>query len=123
MRDSVPSTRYSNVCNVLRQWNISLIPTYRVYRLYNDSEIIVLTRWGSLRLAPIIPYGTRLEAYHVRSFSACMLCIQRVTVRVAPRGVKYRSVCRRRRMERAVQVAFYGAEVKSKVEKTVCTSM
>ena len=35
MRDSVPSTRYSSVCNVLRQWNISLIPTYRVYRLYD----------------------------------------------------------------------------------------
>ena len=33
MRDSVPSTRYSSVCNVLRQWNIPLIPTYRVYRL------------------------------------------------------------------------------------------
>ena len=30
MRDSVPSTRYSSVCNVLRLWNISLIPTYRV---------------------------------------------------------------------------------------------
>ena len=39
MRDSVPSTRYSSVCNVLRQWNILLIPTYRVYRLYdNDSK-------------------------------------------------------------------------------------
>ena len=27
MRDSVPSASYSSVCNVLRQWNISLIPT------------------------------------------------------------------------------------------------
>ena len=35
MRDSVPSVRYSSVCNVLRQWSISLIPTYRVYRLYD----------------------------------------------------------------------------------------
>ena len=35
MRDSVPSPRYSSVCNVLRQWKTSLIPTYRVYRLYN----------------------------------------------------------------------------------------
>ena len=35
MRDSVPSARYSSVCNVLRQWNILLIPTYRVYRLYD----------------------------------------------------------------------------------------
>ena len=30
MRDSVPSASYSSVCNVLRQWNIPLIPTYRV---------------------------------------------------------------------------------------------
>ena len=33
MRDSVPSARYSSGCNVLRLWSISLIPTYRVYRL------------------------------------------------------------------------------------------
>ena len=31
MRDSVPSSSYSSICNVLRQWSISLIPTYRVY--------------------------------------------------------------------------------------------
>ena len=35
MRDSVPSGSYSSVCNVLRQWHIPLIPTYRVYRLYD----------------------------------------------------------------------------------------
>ena len=35
MRDSVPSASYSSVCNVLRQWSIWLIPTYRVYRLYD----------------------------------------------------------------------------------------
>ena len=35
MRDSVPSASYSSVCNVLRQWNILLIPTYRVYGLYD----------------------------------------------------------------------------------------
>ena len=28
MRDSVLSASYSSVCNVLRQWSISLIPTY-----------------------------------------------------------------------------------------------
>ena len=39
MRDSVPSTRYSSVCNVLRQWNIRLIPTYRVYPLYDTSHV------------------------------------------------------------------------------------
>ena len=35
MRDSVPSTRYSHVYNVLRLWIIYPIPTYRVYRLYD----------------------------------------------------------------------------------------
>ena len=35
MCDSVPSARYSSVCNVLRQWRTLLIPTYRVYRLYD----------------------------------------------------------------------------------------
>ena len=34
MRESVPTARYSPVCNVLRQWKTSLILTYRVYRLY-----------------------------------------------------------------------------------------
>ena len=36
MRESVPSPRYSPVCNVLRQWKTSFIPTYRVYRLYDN---------------------------------------------------------------------------------------
>ena len=35
MCDSVPSARYSSVSNVLHLWDISLIPTYRVYRLYD----------------------------------------------------------------------------------------
>ena len=42
IRDSVPSARYSSVCNVLRQWSISLIPTYRVYRLYDKYKHILL---------------------------------------------------------------------------------
>ena len=43
MRDSVSSANYSRVCNVLRQWSISLISTYRVYRLYDTiSECLVL---------------------------------------------------------------------------------
>ena len=37
MSDSVPSARYSSVCNVLLQWSISLIPTYRVYRFYDNN--------------------------------------------------------------------------------------
>ena len=38
MRDSVPSASYSSVSNVLCQWNIPLIPTYRVYRLYDNGK-------------------------------------------------------------------------------------
>ena len=36
MSDSVPSPRYTPVCNVLHQWKTSLIPTYRVYQLYDN---------------------------------------------------------------------------------------
>ena len=44
MRDSLPSARYSPICNVLHQWKTSLIPIYRVYRLYDISYITIL-RW------------------------------------------------------------------------------
>ena len=40
MRESVPTARYSPVCNVLRQWKTSLILTYRVYRLYDTHAIV-----------------------------------------------------------------------------------
>ena len=43
MRDSVPSPRYLLVCNVLRQWKTSLIPTYRVYRLYDKRMFVSLS--------------------------------------------------------------------------------
>ena len=43
MRDSVPSASYSSVCNVLRQWNILLIPSYRVYRLYDIYTVPIIT--------------------------------------------------------------------------------
>ena len=75
MRDSVPSASYSSVCNVLRQWNIPLIPTYRVYRLYYrlyDMDysvfrlhIYVISKWLLTQLihaltaiARVNPYGT-----------------------------------------------------------------
>ena len=48
MRDSVSSARYFSVCNVLRLWSISLIPTYRVGRLY-DIRLTYLI-WISLPL-------------------------------------------------------------------------
>ena len=44
MRDSVPSASYSSVCNVLRQWNIPLIPSYRVYLLYDIYIINIIYR-------------------------------------------------------------------------------
>ena len=44
MRDSVSSAIHCSVCNVLRLWRISLIPTYRVYPLYDiDTMIIIVT--------------------------------------------------------------------------------
>ena len=50
MRDSVPSPRYSPVCNVLRQWKTSLIPTMILYLLsvmreYVSPYIIQPTGW------------------------------------------------------------------------------
>ena len=44
MRESVPSARYSSICNVLRQWKTSLIPIYRVYRLYDIYRYIIYNR-------------------------------------------------------------------------------
>ena len=40
MRDSEPSPRYSAICNVLRQWKTSLIPTLES----TDSMICSSTR-------------------------------------------------------------------------------
>ena len=41
MRESVPTARYSPVCNVLRQWKTSLILTYRIYRLYDSDACFI----------------------------------------------------------------------------------
>ena len=49
MRDSVPSPRYSSICNVLRQWKTSLIPTYRVYH-----SMITLPGSGSVHVLCMI---------------------------------------------------------------------
>ena len=37
MRESVPTARYSPVCNVLRQWKTSLILTYKNHRLVREA--------------------------------------------------------------------------------------
>ena len=61
MRDSVPSTRYSSVCNVLRQWNISLIPTYRVYdsmihiRIKKSNSKTILFKVNTSSIYLIVP--------------------------------------------------------------------
>ena len=49
-----PSTRYSSVCNVLRQWNISLIPTYRVYRLYDTGIVGELLKYGGSGMVDLL---------------------------------------------------------------------
>ena len=53
MRESVPTARYSPVCNVLRQWKTSLILTYRVYRLYdiNIGKIRIIQQTREARSA------------------------------------------------------------------------
>ena len=59
MRDSVPIARYSSVCNVLRQWRIWLIPTYRVYRLYDSTRIHgAITSLSRIKKGPIFFDGT-----------------------------------------------------------------
>ena len=47
LKCDVPSVRYSSVCNVLRLWRIWLIPTYRVYQLYDTTCLmqIILRRY------------------------------------------------------------------------------
>ena len=61
MRDSLPSTRYSHVCNVLCLWRFWLIPTYRVYRLYDSMPgdwIICGLKFHMLwYIGPVVLYG------------------------------------------------------------------
>ena len=60
MRDSVPSVRYSSICNVLHLWRISLIPTYRVYQLYDSESVPLNTPESSLRWQLILGCGINL---------------------------------------------------------------
>ena len=53
MRDSLPSARYSPVCNVLRQWKTSLILTYRVYRLYDNIIMLGETLSSENSISPL----------------------------------------------------------------------
>ena len=68
MRDSVPSPRYSPVCNVLRQWKTSLIFTYRVYRLndtvnvwdnmksFNNNDYYMIVSWDPVYIILLLLY-------------------------------------------------------------------
>ena len=58
MRDSVPNARYSSFCNVLRQWSISLIPTYSVYQLYDISSCIYISL--AVLVSPGVPIYLQL---------------------------------------------------------------
>ena len=58
MRESVPTARYSPVCNVLRQWKTSLILTYRVYRLYDTVET------GALRPVALFEISSANESLY-----------------------------------------------------------
>ena len=53
MRDSVPSARYSSVCNVLRQWRIWLIPTEerrRIRKKKNAKPLFFTSRGAYVNL-------------------------------------------------------------------------
>ena len=64
MRDSVPSARCSSVCNVLLLWRISLIPTYRVYRLYDKNVLKCLNLHNKLTAKlPVTVKSLSLEMY------------------------------------------------------------
>ena len=77
MRDSVPSASYSSVCNVLRQWNIPLIPTYRVYRLYDINHgfrcivLIYARRQGQRKFAVYINCKPPMTAVEGRILAQC----------------------------------------------------
>ena len=67
----IPSARYSSVCNVLRQWRIWLIPTYRVV-----DSMIKFTRGFCISVKKIIllfPHKYRniilFGSYHMGNFS------------------------------------------------------
>ena len=61
MHDSVPSSSYSSVCNVLCQCSILLIPTYRVYRLYDIHFYVALMK---LTVVSINTEGNTIFSYY-----------------------------------------------------------
>ena len=72
MRDSVPTARYSPICNVLRQWKTSLIRIYRVYRLYDRVFRVAVNTYVSILF--IILKMLRSEA------TAGVICLPRMSL-------------------------------------------
>ena len=64
--DSVHRLRYFRICNVLHIWTIRAIPTYRVYRLYDNSDISESLQVNHVALCTMShDKMTRLMSYHV----------------------------------------------------------
>ena len=90
-RDSVPSTRYSSVCNVLRQRRIWLIPTYRVYRLSNIWIEIILHVLGEHNGTQTVLYRTNQKSGPCSS----IFLIITIVVRVVKHQSVFINTCRR----------------------------
>ena len=80
MRDSLPTARYSPVCNVLRQWKTSLILTYRVYQLYDKEDFAQKydkcgARSGSPQLVNATALGLAYPAARQMAYTYCSVCI------------------------------------------------
>ena len=80
MRESVPSPRYSPLCNVLRQWKTSLIPTYRVYRLYDIAilyaYIAAVTIYSCcVCLFPALPSSSNTIYIAAVTIYTCCVCL------------------------------------------------
>ena len=85
MRESVPTARYSPVCNVLRQWKTLLILTYRVYRLYDiyTREMHQPTRLNGARQgSPQLENATALGSLiRPRAVTSCNLAVSGMYMR------------------------------------------
>ena len=81
MSDSVPSARYSSVCNVSRLWSISLIPTYRISAIDN------LFRLGVQNVSLSLTLGAHMCSEGYGSYPVCVVCVRSF---LPPRASIYR---------------------------------
>ena len=84
MRESVPTARYSPVCNVLRQWKTSLILTHRAMTRTLFHSVALLYTWDPIPLCCIAIYTGTL-------FSLCCIatCIYTGTLIHSARTLSY----------------------------------